>query len=423
MSGAQAIAALAYGTETIPPVDVIVGPGSLWVQEAKRQVSGRVGIDGFAGPRDLTVIASAGADPAALTLDLLAQAEHGEGSLVVAVSDDAALLDALERASRWPSDRRTWTPRSRSPRRSRPSICSWPARRPRRSRRGCATPAACSSASRPAPRSATTSRVRTTRCPPTAPRASPPGSTSRHFRRRMAEVRLGAAAPALARAGVPIARAEGFERHAASMELRENPPLVTRTAQITRKTGETDVSLTLGARRHRRRHAAAPASASSTTCSTCSPATAASTSTSRSPATCRPARTTPSRTPGSCSARRSTRRSATAAGSSATATRWCRWTRRAPPARSTSPGRPYALIAGFERLPAGEIAGFEHEAAEEFFRAVAIDGAAHAAPRAAGRHERAPHDRGVLQGVRPRAAHGRRDRPERDRRARRRRGR
>ena len=93
MGGAQAIAALAYGTETIRPVDVIVGPGSLWVQEAKRQVSGDVGIDGFAGPSDLTVIASAGADPEPLRLDLLAQAEHGEGSLVVAVSDDEALLD------------------------------------------------------------------------------------------------------------------------------------------------------------------------------------------------------------------------------------------------------------------------------------------------------------------------------------------
>ena len=74
MGGAQAIAALAYGTETIRRVDVIVGPGSLWVQEAKRQVSHRVGIDGFAGPSDLTIIASRGADPEPLRLDLLAQA-------------------------------------------------------------------------------------------------------------------------------------------------------------------------------------------------------------------------------------------------------------------------------------------------------------------------------------------------------------
>ena len=97
MGGAQAIAALALGTETIRPVDVIVGPGNLYVQEAKRQLSGRVGIDGFAGPSDLLVLASAGADPRLVALDLLAQAEHGEDSLVVAVSDDAALLDAVGR--------------------------------------------------------------------------------------------------------------------------------------------------------------------------------------------------------------------------------------------------------------------------------------------------------------------------------------
>jgi histidinol dehydrogenase len=95
MGGAQAIAALAYGTETVPRADVIVGPGSLWVQEAKRQVSCDVGIDGFAGPSDLTVVLSAGADPEPLRADLLAQAEHGEGSLVVAVSDDPALLDRM----------------------------------------------------------------------------------------------------------------------------------------------------------------------------------------------------------------------------------------------------------------------------------------------------------------------------------------
>ena len=96
MGGAHAVAALAYGTATVPAVDVIVGPGNLYVQEAKRQVSGQVGIDGFAGPSDLLVIATGDADPAPLALDLLAQAEHGPGTLVVAVSDDARILDALE---------------------------------------------------------------------------------------------------------------------------------------------------------------------------------------------------------------------------------------------------------------------------------------------------------------------------------------
>jgi histidinol dehydrogenase len=93
--GAQAIAALAYGTETVEPVDVIVGPGSLYVQEAKRQVADRVGIDGFAGPSDLLAILDWAGGVELTALDLRAQAEHGEGSLVVAVSPDDSVLDAL----------------------------------------------------------------------------------------------------------------------------------------------------------------------------------------------------------------------------------------------------------------------------------------------------------------------------------------
>jgi histidinol dehydrogenase len=95
MGGAQAIAALAFGTETVRPVDVIVGPGNDYVQEAKRQVVGRVGIDGIAGPSELAVIASAGADPELIALDLTAQAEHGPDSPVWLFSPDGALLDAV----------------------------------------------------------------------------------------------------------------------------------------------------------------------------------------------------------------------------------------------------------------------------------------------------------------------------------------
>lgn len=95
MGGAQAIAALAYGTETITPVDVIVGPGNLYVQEAKRQAFGQVGIDGFAGPSDLVIIVDAEQHPEPLALDLLAQAEHGAGTLVVAISASSDLLTAL----------------------------------------------------------------------------------------------------------------------------------------------------------------------------------------------------------------------------------------------------------------------------------------------------------------------------------------
>jgi histidinol dehydrogenase len=96
MGGAQAIAALAYGTETISAVDVIAGPGNLYVQEAKRQVFGQVGIDSFAGPSDLVAIAHGNIDRQELALDLLAQAEHGPGTLVIAISTDAPLLTELQ---------------------------------------------------------------------------------------------------------------------------------------------------------------------------------------------------------------------------------------------------------------------------------------------------------------------------------------
>src|SRR6185437_6789386 len=96
VGGAQAIAALAYGTETIEPVDVIVGPGNLYVQEAKRRLSGVVGIDGFAGPSDLLVVLGAACGEREISLaalDMLAQAEHGAGSLVAAVSPSSTVAD------------------------------------------------------------------------------------------------------------------------------------------------------------------------------------------------------------------------------------------------------------------------------------------------------------------------------------------
>jgi histidinol dehydrogenase len=98
MGGAQAIAALALGTESVQPVDVIVGPGNAYVQEAKRQVVGQVGIDGIAGPSELVVVAGSEADPELIALDLMAQAEHGPDSPVWCFSPDAALLDAVEAA-------------------------------------------------------------------------------------------------------------------------------------------------------------------------------------------------------------------------------------------------------------------------------------------------------------------------------------
>jgi histidinol dehydrogenase len=98
MGGAQAVAALAYGTESVPAVDVIVGPGNRYVQEAKRQLLGLIGIDGVAGPSELVVIAGGDADPDLIALDLLAQAEHGSDSLVVLISPRTAILDAVEKS-------------------------------------------------------------------------------------------------------------------------------------------------------------------------------------------------------------------------------------------------------------------------------------------------------------------------------------
>jgi histidinol dehydrogenase len=93
--GAAAIGALAYGTASVPPVDVVVGPGNQWVQEAKRQVVGEVGIDGIAGPSEVLILADDSADPRAVAADLLAQAEHGPDSMSVLASADPEVLEAV----------------------------------------------------------------------------------------------------------------------------------------------------------------------------------------------------------------------------------------------------------------------------------------------------------------------------------------
>jgi histidinol dehydrogenase len=96
MGGAQAIAALALGTETILPVDVIAGPGNRYVQEAKRQLAGEVGIDGIAGPSELMVIAGDTANAEWIGLDLCSQAEHGSDGLLVAAAVETVILDAIQ---------------------------------------------------------------------------------------------------------------------------------------------------------------------------------------------------------------------------------------------------------------------------------------------------------------------------------------
>jgi histidinol dehydrogenase len=95
LGGAQAIAALAYGTETIAPVDKIVGPGNAYVASAKRRVFGTVGIDMIAGPTEIWVIADASADPDWVAMDLFSQAEHDELAQAILLTPDAKLADAV----------------------------------------------------------------------------------------------------------------------------------------------------------------------------------------------------------------------------------------------------------------------------------------------------------------------------------------
>jgi histidinol dehydrogenase len=238
MGGAQAIAALAYGTESVPAVDVVVGPGNLYVQEAKRLVSDRVGIDGFAGPSDLVVIATAGADARLVALDLLAQAEHGDDSLVVAVSDDAALLEAIaaELAAGAGAPTVADGPKvlvaagdpeaalafaeALAPEHLELAGEAAEALAPRVRRAGCLFVGAAGATAFGDYVAGSNHTL------PTGGAARfASGLSARHFRRRMSEVHVGPAADALARAGVPLAEAEGFAVHAASMRarIRDNP--------------------------------------------------------------------------------------------------------------------------------------------------------------------------------------------------------
>jgi histidinol dehydrogenase len=98
VGGAQAIAALAYGTQRIAPVDVITGPGNAWVAEAKRQLFGVVGIDMVAGPSEILVIADGRNDPQWIAADLLSQAEHDPAAQAILITDDAVFADAVATA-------------------------------------------------------------------------------------------------------------------------------------------------------------------------------------------------------------------------------------------------------------------------------------------------------------------------------------
>ena len=113
VGGAQAVAALAYGTATIAPVDKIVGPGNAYVAAAKRRVFGRVGIDMIAGPSEILVVADRHNDPAWIAADLLSQAEHDEAAQSILITDDAGFRRAGRTRGRAPSADGCRGPRSR----------------------------------------------------------------------------------------------------------------------------------------------------------------------------------------------------------------------------------------------------------------------------------------------------------------------
>lgn len=238
MGGAHAVAALAYGTATIPRQDVIVGPGNLYVQEAKRQIAGTAaGIDGFAGPSDLMVIAAPDAPAELVALDLLAQAEHGPESVVAAVSPSAAWLDALEAelarvGARHPqlepgpvaliaaSDlEQAWALADGFAPEHLQLVGAEAEALSTRVRRAGALLVGAASGTAFGDYVAGSNHVLPTGG--TARFAS--GLSTRHFRRRMSEVRLGPAAPKLATSGARIALAEGFVVHAESMRARATP--------------------------------------------------------------------------------------------------------------------------------------------------------------------------------------------------------
>jgi histidinol dehydrogenase len=228
MGGAHAVAALAYGTATVPAVDVIVGPGNLYVQEAKRQVFGQVGIDGFAGPSDLLVIATGDADPAPLALDLLAQAEHGPGTLVVGVSDAAPLLDALDErlehgevtgavaclVKAADPDQALALAQAFAPEHLQLVGAAAEALADRATRAGCVFVGAGAATAFGDYIVGSNHILPTNGAARFASAVSP-----EHFLRRFSEVHIGDPAE-LARTAAPLARAEGFELHAQSMEVR-----------------------------------------------------------------------------------------------------------------------------------------------------------------------------------------------------------
>ena len=222
VGGAQAVAALAFGTETIAPVDKIVGPGNRWVTAAKLLVSSHVAIDLPAGPSEVVLIADASADPARCAADLLAQAEHGPDSEAILLSLDRELSAAVAEPRR--RHRQRLGPRRGDRRRGARALGGLRAGASRALGGGSGAAARAGPKRRHGlrrarpPSSATTPPARRTSCRPEAWREAPAGSGSR---RSSSPCRSSAAAElSHARAiGLPLARLEGLPLHAAALEL------------------------------------------------------------------------------------------------------------------------------------------------------------------------------------------------------------
>ena len=287
MGGAQAIFALAHGTETIEPVDVIAGPGNAWVRRRSGRSAGLVGIDSLAGPSELMLVAGHDTDPEWAALDLCAQAEHG----------------AREPAGRGRG--RGGTSSTRSPTATerlaalRPSVAdraagARPGSRPRATRSTLPTPSppstsSCSRRTRSllAERITTAGCVFAGRCGATAfgdyaagsNHVLPTGGAGRFsgplgpgaFRRRISTVEISEAAAASA--GPARRRARPRRGIPRPRRVSDDQTMSSDSASRERKTAETQVRLSLDLDGGESR-APRPASASSTTCSTCSPATA-----------------------------------------------------------------------------------------------------------------------------------------------------
>ena len=193
--GAQALAMLAYGTRECAPVDVVTGPGNVYVAAAKRVLRGVVGTDGENGPTEIAIVADATASPGHLAADLVAQAEHDPLAACLLITPDAGLADRvaselaaavgraahrdrIERALAGPvraGDHRQHRRGARRRRRMGPRAPGNPGRAARLSSpAGCATPEPSSPARTRRSRSATTWRARTTCCPPAGPPGTPP---------------------------------------------------------------------------------------------------------------------------------------------------------------------------------------------------------------------------------------------------------